>query len=1171
LRVAEYALVLPSAADVDANLEPSFPHVASKSVWGLTYLREPSGYEYSGQDLVYSYASNSIPLDTNVPLNVLCATSGGAPVNVTLLRTVSNPRIIVPQQEPVFDSMDPFFIADDSRCFLVEPHYYTVSSSPTELEPPLNVPQWTTGYALAPFYHPFARTFLRELEIGGVDRFMRRSLQTDPQGIRGWSFDFSSTYQPTSAVLSTPPFSLPVEDVDFTPTGACSLYNWEVFYHAPMFVASILMQNRQYADAMKWLEYIFNPTDSSNYPAPNRYWVTRPLFEMTTWYDEQIQQLLKTDALSPGINDPHIADWMAHPYDPFRVANGRQSAYGWATVMRFLDNLIAWGDALFSQDTMESVNQAEQLYVMASMILGPRPERVRLPPEYEAANAGSATYASIDGSLDQFTDPLVDIENVIQSVPPLDQASSQGSARPALPRFVLLFCIPPNDTLLAYWDTVADRLDKIRNCKNITGAAGQPALYAPPINPLALIEAAASGATSFNPLASQPPVYRFATYLQKAIELTNDVRSLGASLLSALEKSDAEALAILRSGQEVNILKQTRAVKEQQITEAGDQIAALQRQQDVVQVRQNFYANVAFMNPAESAAISMQTVALLFNGAAAVVDLASGIAHAFPDIMAGGAGWAGTPAALVTDGGSHAGEAASSFSSALRGIAGMLSEGGQMSATMGSYQRRADEWGLQLGIANAEHVQLTAQITAATDRQKIATTELQIHDQQIANAQDVDDFLNDKFTNKQLYDYMALQLTNVYTQAYQLAHDLAQKANAAYNYELGNLDSFVQPTYWNDPYKGLQAGESLLLDLRRMEAAYLDANARELELTKHISLALTQPEALVALRETGSCPVIFTEDLFDRDHPGHYFRRLRSVAITVPCVTGPYTGVNATLTLGANAYRTADRISSASYPFDFSKLSPPANYTTDMGGVPIATSTGQNDAGLFDVNLRDERWLPFEGRGAISRWSLELDPRDNAFDMSTITDVVFHVRYTARQGSNAVQVRKAIKPQGPRQILVSVRDTFEDAYYVFFNPPGTNPTQQQTLSLPLNAPLFPYSNLGRPKISSIAVYFVLGVSSSGVTMSANLGQDGNPPPKLVPLTFSAGPDAGPSGLTWTLVADPGPNAFSADPGGFTLTLPMANVPPALQASGSGLLDATKVRDVLLVITYTIGP
>ncbi|MBL8601939.1 MAG: hypothetical protein JNK72_08445 [Myxococcales bacterium] len=64
----------------------------------------------------------------------------------------------------------------------------------------------------------------------------------------------------------------------------------------------------------------------------------------------------------------------------------------------------------------------------------------------------------------------------------------------------------------------------------------------------------------------------------------------------------------------------------------------------------------------------------------------------------------------------------------------------------------------------------------------------------------------------------------------------------------------------------------------------------------------------------------------------------------------------------------------------------------------IVTSAGQSDAGLFQLDLRSERLLPFEGAGAISRWRLEFDPETNAFDTRTVTDVVLHLNCTARDG-----------------------------------------------------------------------------------------------------------------------------------------------------------------------------
>jgi hypothetical protein len=63
---------------------------------------------------------------------------------------------------------------------------------------------------------------------------------------------------------------------------------------------------------------------------------------------------------------------------------------------------------------------------------------------------------------------------------------------------------------------------------------------------------------------------------------------------------------------------------------------------------------------------------------------------------------------------------------------------------------------------------------------------------------------------------------------------------------------------------------------------------------------------------------------------------------------------------------------------------------------------------LFETNLRDERYLPFENSGVIGEWQLQLpaDPskKDPAqFDYDTISDVVLHIRYTAREGGGLLR------------------------------------------------------------------------------------------------------------------------------------------------------------------------
>jgi hypothetical protein len=103
----------------------------------------------------------------------------------------------------------------------------------------------------------------------------------------------------------------------------------------------------------------------------------------------------------------------------------------------------------------------------------------------------------------------------------------------------------------------------------------------------------------------------------------------------------------------------------------------------------------------------------------------------------------------------------------------------------------------------------------------------------------------------------------------------------------------------------------------------------------------------------------------------------------------------------------------------------------------IATSSGQNDSGMFELNFRDERYLPFEGAGVVSRWRIEL-PRDfRQFDYDTISDVVLHIKYTAREGgvplrnaavSNLKQQLQAEEGR-PQARLFSLRHEFPTEWH----------------------------------------------------------------------------------------------------------------------------------------------
>jgi hypothetical protein len=181
--------------------------------------------------------------------------------------------------------------------------------------------------------------------------------------------------------------------------------------------------------------------------------------------------------------------------------------------------------------------------------------------------------------------------------------------------------------------------------------------------------------------------------------------------------------------------------------------------------------------------------------------------------------------------------------------------------------------------------------------------------------------------------------------------------------------------------------------------------------------SLFDPLKLVTLRQTGHCVIDLTEGLFDLDYPGHYMRRIKSVSVTIPCVTGPYIGINCTLTQVRSSVRRSSGLRAGKYERDPAAADP--RFHDGVGAIQsIATSGAQNDSGMFELNFRDERYLPFEGTGVISTWGIKLPTESNQFDLGTVSDVVLHIRYTAREGG-AELAEKAIGalPSGGRRLF----------------------------------------------------------------------------------------------------------------------------------------------------------
>jgi hypothetical protein len=916
------------------------------------------------------------------------------------------------------------------------------------------------------FYHPLTCRFAKELLNRGVAGLMSRRTQLADKG-----FDFKGQYQPQPIVDK----KYPQEVVDFGADGSYASYNWELFYHAPLLIAGRLSANQRFEEATQWFHHIFDPTGAHDtdprtaapVEAPRKFWITKPFFERQgPEYEAQridhILRMLADDPSVPGYDplwrqqlEKGVAWWRKNPFDPHVIAQFRTVAYQKTVVMKYLDNLIAWGDQLFRQDTMESVNQATQRYVLAAEILGPRPRRV--PP---ARKPPSLTFNELEADFDTFSEALVDLESY---VPPVSGTVEDADVAP-LPHLLLYFCIPQNEQLLAYWDVVADRLYKIRHCLNIEGVARQLSLFAPPIDPAALVRATAAGldlGAALAELSAPLPQYRFQVLLQKASEACADVRALGTALLATLEKKDGEALAVLRQDQEQQLLALARGVKQQQIEEASQTLAGLQSYREVVTLRRDYYAGKDFTNTWERLSADAAIASTAINAVIAISYSLAGGLKVLPQFIIGAAGFGGSPHATAETGGRQFGSIAEDAALTLSAIAGALDKVSGSLATQGGYVRRKEDWDFQRDTAQRELQQVERQIAGAQIRVAIAEQELENHERQLANSRQVADFLKDKYSNGELYGWLLTQTAQAFFQAYQLAHDLARKAEQCFQFELGVVNtSFVQFGHWDSLRKGLLSGERLQGDLRRLEAAYFDQNRRERELTKHVSLALLAPAALLQLRQLGRCQLSLPEAIFDLDYQGHYFRRIKTVALSIPCVAGPYTTVSCTLRLLRNTVRVSSTLAGGAYEHahDDGVWTDDPRFRDSFTPVnAVATSGAQNDPGLFELNFRDERYLPFEGAGVISSWSLELtEPVElRQFDYASISDVLLHLRYTAREDAGlfkqkAVDYLQSLLQQAgselPLRRLFSLRQEFATEWHHFLHPAAGQP---QVLSFDL--------------------------------------------------------------------------------------------------------------------------
>lgn len=914
---------------------------------------------------------------------------------------------------------------------------------------------------------------------GGIDKLLSLESQQKPTE-RNLSFE--KRFNPTPSIDTA---STDVKDsdygywlddgaqVDFN--GPYGNYYWELFFHAPIMIAMKLNSNQKFSDAQKWFKYIFDPTKiitgddgGGNYPESN-HWNFMPFRNYTI---ESLLTMLQ--------NTREIQAYNEDPFDPHAIARLRLGAYEKFAVIACINNLIDWGDYLFSQYTWESITEATMLYVYAYDLLGEKPRNVGTMKTKNSADFEEILekYRKIKKEIPQF---LIDFEGILASSP---DTGIPGSKRP-FNEIYAYFSVPGNSQFMAYWDTVEDRLFKIRHSLNIKGEKQLLALFDPEIDPMELVRAVGADNSLFgisSYFQTVIPYYRFDYILSKAKEVTSAVIQLGSSLLSALEKNDAEAMSILNSTHELNILNMITMQKEKQIDNQLKNIESLNENLNNAKNRYNTYERYITegLNVYESGSQQLKQASIIsmiisedFHGASIAGYLA-------PDIFG------------LAAGGMQFGNAIDSVANIAGAVADQLNQIASLIEISGQYVRRVDDWTLEMTSAQYDINQIEKSIEAAEIQTEIEMQELAIHLKTIDQSKEIDSFLKSKFTNKDLYNWMTARISAIYFQTYKLALDVSLQAQRAYQYEIAANDTFINYGYWDSLKKGLLAGESLMYSLQQMDKAYIDNNNRGLEIEKTISLLQLNAIAFMDLKNTGKCTFNLDEELYDYDFPGHYCRRVKAISISIPAVVGPYENINAILTQTSDSVILNPDSEAVEYLLKRGQnsVSKPKTDVLRENWVmnqKVAITKGIDDTGMFVLDFNDQRYIPFEGTGAVSSWKLSMPRETNRINFDTISDIIIKVKYTALDGGESFlsEVKEKLSSAGRMYTVFkhfNLNQEFSNDWYAFINGNAVEGKQTLDFKIPDNVMI---TNAKNPSIKLI--YFKIS-TPEGVIISDETGK-----------------------------------------------------------------------------------
>ncbi|AIZ32653.1 neuraminidase-like domain-containing protein [Pseudomonas parafulva] len=767
---------------------------------------------------------------------------------------------------------------------------------------------------------------------------------------------------------------------------ANGMYLRELFFHVPHLIASRLHEEERYDEARRWLALIFDPyrkREATEHPGQD-YW-------KCAW-------LMLEDTAAPGLehelSDPHV------------IALHAPSHYRKAIFIQYVTLLIDQADSLYRQQTRDSLAQAWLLYRMAIGLMGEAPQ-ARSVSTWQSPSVSQLLDASPGD------ERLLGLASVVEpSALPKHLNTFFWAGVAVHPAFRL----PVNQKLLDTWQLLDARLYNLRHFLTLDGQPMELPLYAPAADPFDLLAARMSGGSGLSrPMGNRTvvPPYRFRTLVLKAHEAVAALIQFGEQLRSYMELEERTQQEVLQFRHAAQIAQYAIAIQEQLHEQQKHNAQVLQMQRTGAEQRVDHFSALYEENVTvgEVALQWLHTAGRATSNVASAAIGSSYLTDLVPKIFGlanGGMEYKGPLMALGYT------------TEVVANIALTASDNLRDTET---WRRRRQEWDLQRKTAQHELRVIDKQLEAQQHGTLAAERALAHSRQLLAQAEQTYTFYQNRSSNEALYRWLRSQATAWHSTLFDVAVSLCNSAEACWQYETGQYQKrVIRPPVWQADRLGLNAGGELRLDLMRLESEMLLRGERHLEVRKTVSLhALLELDLVTdkagtpldswsairnALTDDGEISLTLSQRLFDLDYPGHYLRRLHSVALSLPALLGPYQNIRATLAQKRSRLLIRPDIEGVKFLHgDADVAAAPQSVMMSLRAQQqVCLSSAQQDMGLVSGTDSDDRYLPFEGTGAVSDWTLRFPRHAQQGEMiESLSDVVLEVRYYALHGGAAFE------------------------------------------------------------------------------------------------------------------------------------------------------------------------